>query len=101
MVKGNLPPSFSKFPNSRVIIYATELLIEKPVRPKAKKLAWSKYKHANTLKILKGIIPSGATTFLSKSICWFYIRLSLTKASGILNLIEKGDDVMADQGEAT
>ena len=98
MVKGNLPPSFTKFPNTRVIIDATELFIEKPTRPKAQKLKWSTYKHANTLKILVGIMPSGAITFLSKVYAGSISDISLTKASGILNLIEKGDDVMADRG---
>ena len=48
-VKGQFPKSFKKYPDTRVIIDATEFFIEKPTS--------SDYRHHNTLKLLVGIAP--------------------------------------------
>ena len=65
-VKRNLPRSFSKYPNTRVIIDCTEMYIEKPTSPYAQRATWSEYKGHNTIKALVGITPSGYFSFLSK-----------------------------------
>jgi len=46
-----VPGCFKKYPQTRVIIDATELFIEKPTSPSAQKATWSEYKHHNTLKL--------------------------------------------------
>lgn len=40
-VKKNLPPSFRKYPNTRIIIDCTEVFIEKPTSPYAQRATWS------------------------------------------------------------
>jgi len=64
-VKGNLPASFKALPRTKVIIDCTEIYVEKAFRPSAQRSTWSNYKHANTFKLLVGIMPSGAFTFVS------------------------------------
>ena len=66
LVWGNLPDSFKNYPRTRIIIDATEFKIEKPFHPVAQKQTWSNYKHANTVKLLVGKMPSGAITLISK-----------------------------------
>ena len=65
-VKQQFPKSFKKYPETRVIIDATEFFIEKPTSPCAQKSTWSDYKHHNTVKLLVRIAPCGAFTFISK-----------------------------------
>lgn len=98
LVKGNLPVTFRRYPNTRVIIDATEFHIEKPFRPHAQRSTWSNYKQANTLKLLVGIQPSGPITFLSKLYSGSISDQHITAKSGLLDLVEEGDDVMADRG---
>ena len=47
-VMGNMPKSFSSYPNTRGIIDCTEFKVQNPFRPRAQKAAWSSYKHSNT-----------------------------------------------------
>ena len=98
LVYENLPDTFMSYPNTRVIIDATEFHIKKPFRPTAQKQTWSNYKHANTLKLLVGIMPSGAITFVSKLYSGCISDLHITEQSGLVHMLEEGDDVMADRG---
>ena len=66
LIKTHIPNSFSKYPGTRVIIDCTEFFIEQPSSPSAQKATWSDYKHHNTVKLLVGITPSGAFSFISK-----------------------------------
>ena len=65
-VKQQFRKSFKKYPDTRVIIDATEFFSERPTSPCAQKATWSDYKHHNTVKLLVGITPCGAFTFISK-----------------------------------
>ena len=94
-----LPKVYSKtYPRCRVIIDCTEIFIEKPSNLGARSATWSNYKHHHTMKVLVGIAPTGAISFVSK--CWGG-RVSdkhLTQKSGFLNFIERGDQVLGDRG---
>ena len=98
IVSQNLPPSFKQFPKTRVVIDATEFHVEKPFRPVAQKTTWSNYKQTNTFKLLVGIMPSGAITFLSKLYSGCTSDNHITEKSGLVEKLSAGDDVMADRG---
>jgi len=97
-IKSHIPSSFSKYPDTRVIIDCTEFFIEKPSSPSAQKATWSDYKHHNTVKLLVGITPSGAFSFISKLWSGSTSDRRVTQESGLIDLLEEGDHVMADRG---
>ena len=83
------------YPSTRVIIDAMESFIEQPHLPEIQKMTFLSYKNHNTYKVLIGISPSGAITFVSKLYSGFISDKELIRQSGLL---ESGDSVMADKG---
>lgn len=66
IVKKYMPESFKEqYPNTRLIIDATEFGIERPSSLVSQAATFSAYKNKNTVKVLIGIIPSGAIVFFS------------------------------------
>ena len=97
-VRKNLPQSFKNYPSTRVVIDCTEIFIQKPTSPAAQRATWSEYKGHNTMKTLVGITPSEFFSCVSKLWSGSTSDQKLTQKSGILELIEEGDHVMADRG---
>ena len=97
-IKHQFPKSVKKYPNTRVVIDATEFFIEKPISPCAQRASWSDYKHHNTLKLLVGIAPNGAFTFISKLWSGSASDRKIVQESGLIDLLEDGDHLMADRG---
>ncbi|CAG2247497.1 unnamed protein product [Mytilus edulis] len=98
-IKKHMPLSFRrKYPNTRVIIDATEFYVQRPRNPTAQSKTWSNYKSKNTFKTLVGITPNGAFSFISDLWTGNISDRSITERSGFIDLIEKGDHVMADRG---
>ena len=97
-VQEHLPESFSKFPNTRVIIDCTEVFVQKPSALKAQRETWSSYKHRNTFKSLVGITPDGTVSYVSDLYGGAATDKFIVNDCGFLNLIEPGDNVMADRG---
>lgn len=99
IIKKNLPRSFRKsFPKTRIVIDCSELFMQKPRSVDAQRLTWSSYKTHNTFKFLLGIAPSGQVTFLSNLFSGSISDREIVVQSKIIDLIEKGDDIMADRG---
>ena len=84
--------------NTRVIIDATELFIQKPSDLSLQSVTWSNYKSRNTLKGLVGICPFGGVTFVSELWAGSISDNELTLKCGLIDLLESGDNVMADKG---
>ena len=94
-----MPRTFKDlYPTTRVIIDATEIFIETPSLPELQQMTFSSYKNHNTYKCLIGISPGGAVTFVSKLFPGSITDRKLTQKSGLLDLVERGDGIMADRG---
>ena len=99
MVRANMPHQFkAKYPKTRVILDATEIYIEQPHLPELQQMTFSNYKNDNTFKALIGISPDGVITFVSSLFSGSISDKCLTRQSGVLDLLEEGDSVMADRG---
>lgn len=87
-----------KVPFARVTLDCTE---EKVLTPSPKVLnsqIYSKYKNHTTCKGLIGITPYGTVSFISSLYTGWISDKEITARSGILDLLEENDDVMADKG---
>lgn len=90
-----------KFPNTCVILDATELPINKPSDVNAQSITWTAYKHKNTLKTMINCTPKGVVSFVSKAYGGSASDRQIIENSELLNsdlkMFEKGDSVMAVQ----
>ena len=57
----------SEYPNTRLIIDATEFSVERPSSLLSQASTFSAYKNKNTVKVLVGITPSGVISFVSQT----------------------------------
>ena len=85
-----------------MIIDCTELFFQKPSSLTIRSSLLYQYKHYISYKVLVGISPSGAITFISELYDGSTSDVEIVKRCGILNkeLWGKDDDVMADRGFA-
>ena len=91
-----MPIAFKeKYPATRCILDCTEIKICKPSSLRVQTQCFS---YTTTAKGLLGIAPSGAPVFISDLYTGSISGKEVTKQSGILELLENGDDCMADEG---
>lgn len=99
VIRNTMPNKFTrKYPDCRVIIDCTEFFTETPQSLTNKSLLYSNYKSHMTYKALLGISPSGVITFVSDLWAGSISDKQITKRSGLLDLCEAGDAIMADKG---
>ena len=99
IVKKYMPESFKKqYPDTRVIIDATEFYVERPSSLLSQCSTFSASKNNNTVKVLIGITPSGVISFVSKCYEGSISDRKLVGVSGLLEKLEPGDQIMADKG---
>ena len=98
-VLARMPQCFKEtYPACRVILDATDVKICRPSNTVQHILTWSDYKSSNTLKFLIGCTPSGEICFFTKAYGGRVTDTQLTNESGLYDLLEPGDLVLADKG---
>lgn len=91
-----MPECFQKlYPDTRVIL---ELKTQTPSSLFVNSQMYSNYKGTTTLKGLIGITPAGGVSFVSSLYTGSISDKDITVRSGILQLLERWDAVMADKG---
>lgn len=99
MVQGSMPACFkTDFSNTRVILDCKEFRIETPKAVDFRILTWSHYKKEFTGKLLVGTIPGGFICFKSLLSGGRKSDSQLITESGLLDLLEEDDLVLADEG---
>jgi hypothetical protein len=99
-IKENMPTCFRvSFGDCiTVILDCFELKAEKSANLKALGKMYSYYKGGQTVKVLIGITPSGAISFISECYSGHSSDKFVTNDCGFLNLLEDNDVVMVDKG---
>ena len=88
----------TKYPKTRVILDTTHLYVEKSTDFETQAATWSNYKYHMTGAALIGISPNGFITFVGDVAPGRISDKDNTIQSGIIDLLEPGDSVMADRG---
>ncbi|XP_065893744.1 uncharacterized protein [Dysidea avara] len=98
-IQNTMPATFKEqYPNTTAIVDATEIKVDTPSSLLLQSQTYSSYKSTNTFKGLFTISPAGHMIFVS-SLCTGSISdVQLVERSGFLNLLQPGDEVMADRG---
>ena len=98
-IDDSMPQCFqADYPKTRVILNCTEVLTQTAGYLLLQSRLYSQYKSRPTFKGLVGIAPHGAVNFASALFTGSIADKEITGASGILDLLEDGDSVMADKG---
>ncbi|XP_022099294.1 uncharacterized protein LOC110983925 [Acanthaster planci] len=95
-----LPDAFKLCPKTRVILDCTELTIQTPFPANVNQKLCPSVKRCSTVtcKGLVGISPGGFVTFVSGLYDGGTSGEDVTEDCGILDLLEPGDEVIADTG---
>lgn len=99
VLKVQMPPLFKEhYPRTALIIDCTEFEMERPSSLDNQSVCYSQYKSRTTMKCLIGITPSGVTAFVSELYPGSISDKEIVKKSGLLQVLQAGDEIMADKG---
>ena len=89
--------SSKKYRNIRIMLNCTEFEMEVPSALSLNAMTYSDYKR-NAVKVLFGCTPDGYISFISAAYPGSITDNSMACKSGILSLLQPGDDIMTDKG---
>ena len=99
IIRDTMPAIFKEYyPRTTVILDATEIKVSTPSSLLLQSQTYSNYKSTNTFKALVGISPAGHVMFVSSLYTGSISDTELVERSGFLQLLQRGDEVMADRG---
>lgn len=99
LIQYYMPENFKKyFPDTRVIIDATEIHTQRSRNPVVQQAAFSYYKNDSTLKAVVGNSPGGLITYCSELYGGSTSDRQVVERSGLQAKCEAGDMIMADRG---
>ncbi|XP_022519890.2 uncharacterized protein LOC111190408 [Astyanax mexicanus] len=98
VVRAHLPPEFSAFPDTQVVLDCTEIFCQTPSSLLLQSEVFSVYKSHSTFKALIGMAPHGAITFVSGLYAGSMSDREIFKLSGIINLLTPDMAIMVDKG---
>lgn len=99
VVQETMPACFKPdYEKCRVIIDATEFVVEQPPTIEQRVQLYSHYKKGYRIKIVVVCTPSGFICLVSKCHGGRATDTQITVSSGLLNLLEPEDVVLADKG---
>ena len=94
-----MPDDFRhKFPSTRLIIDGMECPIKKPQNPLSQQVTFSSYKNRNTIKVVVGSTPGGLISYISTAYGGSTSDRQIIERSGLENVCDGGDSIMADKG---
>ncbi|KAG5273005.1 hypothetical protein AALO_G00171710 [Alosa alosa] len=97
-VKAHLPPDFSFFPDTQVVLDCTEIYCQTPSSLLLQSEVYSTYKSHTTFKAMIGIAPHGAITFVSPLYAGSMSDREIFRLSGITKLLTPEMAIMVDKG---
>ena len=94
-----MPSDFKPdYENCRVIIDCTEFQVQQPPKLDQRVQFYSHYKKGYRIKVLIGCLPCGLISLVSKYHGGRATDAQVTVSSKLLDLLEPGDQILADKG---
>ena len=97
-VQNHFPSCFKKHGQVRAIIDCFEVQTQRPSQSDVNSKLYSSYKQRHTYKVLVACTPGGSVSFLSPTAGGNMSDIEIVRKSGMLDLLENGDVVLADKG---